>query len=286
MQIKDIFIDKLTVVGSLNSNFTHVLQTLIDEPHVRIKGIPTTGYIEGQFYFYGDEGEPVYFCYDEVNAQAMGKRNFRMEFNPSKITLAQAEWLKDKVIYILDDVGLTRLDLAFDCDFDLSTYTFEFQNALKSSEFRSRTGKIETMYYGSRNSDVYHRIYDKKQELKDKQNVIVDEPILWRYEIEFKNARVIELLREYELPLFNDQRIIQYDLDGLPPVEKLMITGLLAKPEVMGELTKYARTKYRKLMKSLGGTDVTSLFKAELDKKKPELIGEINSWHGILASAV
>lgn len=285
MEIKGINLDKMTIVGHLDSDMSYGLQSALNEPHVRIKGVPTTGYVEGQFFFYGYE-EAVYYCYDELNASAMGKRNFRMEFNPSKITSEQTKWLKDKIIYILDDIGITRLDIAFDCDFDLSAFNFEFKNSLKSSEHRSRTGKIETMYFGSRNSDNYYRIYDKKLELKEKQNIIVDDPILWRYEVELKNADYIEKALDYGLPIFDDKRIIQYDLNTLPINERVMITGLLSEPNLMGELTKYARTKYRKMMKSLQGNDITFLFKAELDKKKPEIIGEINSWRKIKTSAI
>lgn len=285
MEIKDITIDKMAVVGHLHSDFSYALQKLVNEPHVRIKGTPSTDFIEGQFFFYG-ETEPVYYSYDNINSSAMGKRNFRMEFNPSKINSEQVKWLKDNVLYILDDVGITRLDLAFDCDFDLSTYTFEFKNSLKSSVFRGRTGKIETMYHGSRNSDAYYRIYDKKLELHEKQDIVIDDPILWRFEVELKNAHFIENMIDFGLPVFDDKRIIQYDIDSLPVNDALMITGLLEKPELMGKLTKYGRTKYRKMMKSLNGNDVTSIFKAELDKKKPELIGEINSWRKISASVV
>ena len=285
MEIKGIQIDKMTVVGQLNTELSYALQNAVDEPHVRIKGLPTTGYIEGQFFFYG-YSEPVYYCYDDVNSNAMGKRNFRMEFNPSKITSEQTQWLKDRIIYVLDDVGITRLDLAFDCDFDLSLFNFEFKSALKSSEHKDRTGKIETMYFGSRNSDIYYRIYNKKLELKEKQDVIIDEPILWRYEIEMKNADTIEKIIDYKLPIFDDKRIIQYDVDSLPVNDSLIITGLLAKPELMGRLSKNTRTKYRKMLKSLGGFDVTPLFIEKLNEKKPELIGQINSWRKITSSVV
>lgn len=276
----------MTIVGHLDSEFSYALQNLVNESHVRIIGTPSTGFVEGQFFFYGLNTEPIYYSYDDINSNAMGKRNFRMEFNPSKITSEQSKWLKDKVIYILDDVGITRLDLAFDCDFDLSAFNFEFKNAVKSSVFRGRTGKIETMYYGSRNSDAYYRIYDKKLELQEKQDTVIDDPVLWRYEIELKNAGFIERVLDFNLPIFDDKRIIQYEIDTLPVNDALMVAGLLAKPELMGKLSKYARTKYRKLMKSLGGNDVTFLFKAELDKKKPELIGEINSWRKISASVI
>jgi len=279
LEIKGLKIDKMTIVGQLNTELSYALQNAADESHVRIEGA-RTGYIKGQFFFYGGL-EPVYYCYDDIMAKSFDKRNFRMEFNPSKITFEQSQWLKDKIIYLLDDVGVTRLDLAFDCDFDLSLFSFEFKNALKSSEHKDRTGKIETMYFGSRNSDIYYRIYNKKLELKEKQDVIIEDPIFWRYEIEMKNTSAIEKIIESGFSIFDDKRIIQYDVDSLSTEQNLMVTGLLAKPHLMGDLSKYARTKYRKLLKSLDGNDVTYLFKSELDKKKPELIGEINSWRGL-----
>lgn len=285
MEIKGINLDKITIVGHLDSDMSYGLQSVLNEPHVRIKGVPMTGYVEGQFFFYGYE-EAVYYCYDELNASVMGKRNFRMEFNPSKITSEQTEWLKDKIIYILDEVGVTRLDIAFDCDFDLSLFDYEFKHALKKHVITGRNGKVETIYFGSRNSNNYYRIYNKKEELKEQQGIIIDEPILWRYEIEMKNADFIEQVIDSGLSIFDDKRIIQYSSDTLSVNDKVMIAGLLAEPDLMGELTKYARTKYRKMMKSLQGNDITFLFKAELDKKKPELIGQINSWRGIKSSVV
>jgi len=149
---------------------------------------------------------------------------------------------------------------------------------LKSSEHKGRTGKIETMYFGSRTSDVYYRIYDKKLELKEQQDIVIEDPILWRYEVELKNADNIEKLVDFKLPIFDDKRIIQYDVDSLPVTDNLMVTGILAKPQLMDKLSKNTRTKYRKIMKNLGGNDVTPIFIEKLNEKKPELIGQINSW--------
>lgn len=270
----------MTIVGHLDTELSYALQNAVNEPHVRIKGLPKTGYVEGQFFFYGYP-EPVYYCYDNIMAKSFERRNFRMEFNPSKITLEQSEWLQSKIMYILDNVGITRLDLAFDCDFDLSYCDFEYKHALKSHEIKSSTKKIETMYFGSRNSDVFYRIYDKKVELKEKQGVLIEDPILWRYEVELKNADFIENVLKSGLNIFDDKRIIQYDIDTLPVMDNLIITGLIAKPKLMDKLSKNTRTKYRKIMKSLGGNDITPIFNKKLHEKKPELIGQINSWLGI-----
>lgn len=285
MKIKSISIDKMTIVGDLHSELSYALQKLTLEPHVKIIGTPSYDYIEGQFFEYGDT-ESIYFNFDVNKSKAMDKRNFRMEFNPSKITSEQMVWLKDNVISLLEQVGFTRLDFAFDCDSDLSEFTFEFKNSLKSQIIRGRNGKTETMYFGSRTSNAFYRVYDKKLELQEKQKITVGDSVLWRFEMELKNADFIDNIIDFELPLLDDIRIIQYDIDSLPVNDALMITGLIEKPELMGKLTKYARTKYRKMMKKLDGTDLTSVFKAELDKKKPELIGEINSWRKVMVSVI
>lgn len=304
LEVLNLLIDKMTIVGNLNAELSYALQNIINEPHVWTKGTPTTGYVEGKF-FNIDYKESVYFQYDDANSKAMGKRNFRMEFNPSKITHEQSQWLKDKVIYILDDVGITRIDLAFDCDFDLSLFNFEFKNPLGGRNYWGMTGKTETLYFGSRNSDFHYRIYDKKleQEQEIKKKVRADEkrklqklalkehdsrysvePLLydtehwWRYEVEIKNADTIDKIISFGFPIFQDKRIIQYDVDSLPVEDNLMVTGLLVKPRLMGHLTRYKRLKFRKIMKNLGGNDITDLFKEKLEQKKPELIGEINSW--------
>ncbi|WP_445013270.1 hypothetical protein, partial [Klebsiella pneumoniae] len=66
--------------------------------------------------------------------------NFRIEFNPNKLNQEQIEWLQQNVISMLSDVGITRLDLAFDVDFKLSDYQFiSIGNAREKStvEFRN-----------------------------------------------------------------------------------------------------------------------------------------------------
>lgn len=312
MEILNVCLDKMTIVGQLNSELAYALQNAVNERHVRVKGTPTTGYIEGQFFFYG-YSEPVYYIYDDVNSNAMGKRNFRMEFNPSKITSEQSKWLQDKIIYVLDDIGITRLDLAFDCDFDLSKFDYEFKNTLDGNKYWGRDGKTQTLYYGSRNSDFYYRIYNKKLEqqkeikrknraiekkekmkfaLEESKQIDIVEPLLydtehwWRYEVEIKNADTVDKIIQFNFPLFSDKRIIIYDINTLKGNDAVMVTGLLANPELMKELHPNTRTKYRKIMKKLGGHDVTPLFNAALDKKKPELIGQINSWRKITSSVV
>ena len=49
-------------------------------------------------------------------------RNMRVEFNPNKLTHEEMLWLKQNIIDYMEDDGFTRLDLAFDFEYDLSDY--------------------------------------------------------------------------------------------------------------------------------------------------------------------
>jgi hypothetical protein len=313
MEIFDCFIDKLTIVGNLNIDLEYALQNLISEPHVYIKGTPTTSCVEGNFFSYG-YAESVHFTYDAVNSNAMSKRNFRMEFNPNKISLDQENWLKEKVVYLLDDIGFSRFDLACDCDFDLSDFSFVYNQPLKRGCWYGLDGKLETMYYGSRNSDVFRRIYNKRAEVENKNKKISGEnskiikrnsvnqlsaeklgkdfnpipylplePVLksvwWRFEYELKNANSVDQLIDLNLPLFDDLRVFKPDYEELSINDEIYLKTLLNEPEMLNKLSKNAKTKYRKLMREMQSElDITDLFRKKVQEKTPELLEQLNSW--------
>jgi len=305
VEIFDCFIDKLTIVGNLDIDLAYALQNLTNEPHVYVDGLPTVGAIKGQFFNYGYD-ESVYFSYDSVNSKAMGKRNFRMEFNPRKISVEQEKWLKDKVIYLLDDIGFSRVDIASDCDFDLSEYTFTTYQACKSGFWYGLDGKMETMYLGSRSSDVFRRVYNKRAEVENANKkinganekailrnlllpldqqipLLIPNPIeretWWRFEYELKHSTSLDELIAFNLPLFNDLRVFKPNYDNLSVNDSLALIGLEKRPDLFAKLSKNTRSKYRKIMREMqADVDITSLFKETLQKKSPELVAELNSW--------
>ena len=57
----------------------------------------------------------------------------------------------------MEDDGFTRLDLAFDFEDDLSDYYALSEKALKRTVFFGTTGKAETKYFGSRDSNRFIR---------------------------------------------------------------------------------------------------------------------------------
>ena len=76
MQIKEVKIDKLTVMGDLPKVFETSFQLLLDNtPHSSII-VSRTSYVKGQFYVQRENS--IYFEYDGLLASAMNRRNFKL----------------------------------------------------------------------------------------------------------------------------------------------------------------------------------------------------------------
>lgn len=229
-----------------------------------------------------------------------------MEFNPRKISIEQENWLKERVIYMLDDVSFSRIDIATDCNIDLSQYKIIAMQASKRAPIYGLDGRLETVYLGSRTSNVYRRIYNKRtevesrnkknqsrnekieiqnsflsQDLKKKTHVL--EPIAcenwWRFEYELKHSTYIDSLISLNLPLFEDVRIFKPDFEGLSVNDEVYLRTLLREPEVINKLSKNSKTKYRKMIREMNAdVEITDLFRNYMQKNTPKLVGELNSW--------
>lgn len=100
----------------------------------------------------------------------------------------------DYIIDNLEDYNITRLDVAFDdfenildinllaSDFMSENYVTRFQNAEMDFSRKSGINGI-SLYFGSEQSDLMYRIYDKKAEQK-----IIDDSMHWvRFEMQCRN---------------------------------------------------------------------------------------------------
>ncbi|HDK4530551.1 TPA: hypothetical protein PSL13_002842, partial [Staphylococcus aureus] len=160
--IFDVSIDRVTIMGNVPKERVNELQLLISETSAfDLWGIASTA--QGLIF------NKVFFSYDDMKAKAMSIRNFRMEFNPNSINDLEKKWLLENILPLLDDKGLSRLDIAFDCDFDLSKYTYIQESPTKRTEIKSRSGDLETLYLGTRTSEQMIRIYNKSVEIKEKK---------------------------------------------------------------------------------------------------------------------
>jgi hypothetical protein len=177
---------------------------------------------------------------------------------------------------MLTDVGITRLDLAFDVDFKLSNYQFiNVGNAREKStvEFRNPSQQLETLYIGKRESDKMIRLYDKKVEQMKKGNE-VDQPYWWRLEFELKRETVDEFA-----DVFETLQIKKPDLKEIEKIQdRAMLYYLRDHPEEWAELGNSTKSKYRKMLREIKNENITPLFKKELKKKKAELLEQLDSW--------
>lgn len=105
------------------------------------------------------------------------------------------------------DVNVSRLDIALDDHIgllNLKTMHNKVKAGHVSSRFKTSRNYTEhrlsdgaeagqTLYFGTRKSDVMFRFYDKRAEQLDK---VVDLPDVWlRYEIELKNERALKVAK-------------------------------------------------------------------------------------------
>lgn len=269
--ILDIHFDRMTILGDLNSKKVFEFKQLLKSDHISLIDGRFHDCVRGKFL-----SDLVYFEYDKIKAKSFNTRNFRMEFNPNHLTEEQVLWLQINVIPLLSDVGITRLDLAFDVDFDLSQYEFlPVGNSRQKStvEFRDASRKLETLYIGKRQSDKMVRLYNKRLEQEKKGNTS-DLSTWWRLEFELKRETVDEFGEVFDTlqikkPILNDLEKIE---------DKAILYYLLDRPQEWSNLSKRKKEKYRKMLREIKEEDITFIFKEGLKKKKAELLQQLDDW--------
>jgi Putative phage replication protein RstA len=275
VEIKQVKIDKLTIMGNLKKEMESSFQLLLDNfSHVKVDRA-LTSYVCGQFFFVDEDS--IYFEYDGLNSSAMNKRNFRLEFNPSKIDKNKKIFLKKHVLPLLIDFGYTRIDLAIDVDENITDYHFEITGRTKTHIF-ARDGELATIYIGSRSSKVLMRIYDKKRQLKEKEQVEISDPVLWRLEYELKGSEMIDSVLENGFESIIDHRIIQYDFTGVSPSDECLIECMYHSPSSFSKLSRPTKSRVRKVMRACGGDDISQVIRNEVKKKSPQLLAELEGF--------
>ncbi|HEG7679076.1 TPA: replication initiation factor domain-containing protein [Staphylococcus aureus] len=261
--------DAMTIVGNLNKDNAENLSKFMSiEPRIRLWDILQTKFKAKALQ------EKVYIEYDKVKADSWDRRNIRVEFNPNKLTQDEMIWLKQNVICYMEDIGFTRLDLAFDFEYDLSDYYALSDKAVKKTIFYGRNGKTETKYFGVRDSDRFIRIYNKKQERKDNADIEIDSECLWRVEIELKR-NMVDLWNG----CFDDLHILKPDWTILEKItEQAMIYMLIHEEGKWGELNKRTKYKYKNLIKEISPIDLTDLMKLTLKENEKQLQKQIDFW--------
>ena len=275
MQIKKVKIDKLTVMGDLPKVFETSFQLLLDNtPHASIT-VARTSFVVGQFYVQRENS--IRFEYDGSLASAMNRRNFKLEFNPSKIEDEQKEFIRSQIIPFLLDVSFSCLDISIDVDEKLSDYQFELFGRTRSY-FHSRDGQLATFYIGSRQSKNIIRVYDKKKQLFEVEKKEISEEVLWRLEFELKGRHFIDFLMSEGFDSLIGFRIIRYDFSGLSAIDKILCKSCYLLSDDFNDLSKKKKWDIRKKLKECDGEDVSPILKSTLKEKNSLILGELESY--------
>lgn len=275
MKVKNVKIDKLTIMGNLKKEHETSFQLLIDKSlHTEIFNARSS-FVSGQFF--SQDENSIYFEYDGLLAAVMNRRNFKIEFNPSKITDDQKIFLRKYVISYLTDLGFSRLDLAIDIDEVLSDYHFEVFGKSRTY-IHSKSGELATFYIGSRKSKVMLRVYDKKRQLQEVENLEIEDSVLWRLEFELKGQDLIDFLREKGFDNVLDFRIIRYNFSELNAIDKILCKSYYSLPGDFNDLSRAKKYDIRKKLKACGGNDVSSDLKDSIKQKNSLILGELESY--------
>lgn len=179
----------------------------------------------------------------------------RLEFNPTQQT-EKSDEVKNYFLDVLKDKSVSRADLAFDVHSDLSGYRLN-RAGVSSNYYLGRSGKLETLYYGSRGSDKQIRMYNKLKELSahKKFHELAELPKLptawWRLELQMRrdaNENFVELGNEVLDQLY---RVHDIDKNAITGQDYAILIAITDHPELLGELSKYQRTKYRKMLREV-----------------------------------
>lgn len=122
--------DRITVVGNLIPAREKRLKKHV-ETNIRIN-LRDTGF--DRFKCQALENK-VYVEYNRKQAQAMGRSEIRVEFNPNELNDEEMEFVQFIFLDNMRNKDFSRIDLAFDLEMDLSDYLVMSDKSIKKTIF-------------------------------------------------------------------------------------------------------------------------------------------------------
>lgn len=268
ISIFNVSLDDVTIVGDISKNNAARLQMILDNKFEVSTIKLATDLVKCKIF------QSAYFEYDKLQGVSRKRRNARIEFNPNSLQKEELEWINNNILSLMADKSFTRLDLAFDFENDISDYYAIFERGLMTNVIQGPNGEVQTRYYGSRSSDRFIRMYNKKIERLEKNDEVVDRENWWRIEFELKRSaceNIDNCLRGMKLvyPLW--QNIENAN-------EKLKVYALLHNSEFWKDLSKNQRTKYKKIIADLSDIDVVNYMEEAYRNHRKEIHMQLEKW--------
>lgn len=219
----------------------------------------------------------VYVEYNRKQAQAMGRSEIRVEFNPNELSEEEKQFIQFIFLDNMRNKDFSRIDLAFDVPADLQAYFIMSDKGVKKTIFYGRDDKPETKYFGVRDSERYIRIYNKKKQLRDVKEEEIEHDHLWRIEFELKRS----MTNKWD-KCFDDLHILKPDYLLVENFEeRAKIYYLMNEQSAWGEISKNTKTKYRRKMKELSAVNMSDDLRKVLSDQHQKLSEELQGYIAI-----
>ena len=216
----------------------------------------------------------IYIEYDKFKGKSLQRKNMRIEFNPNNLDQNSMNWIKNNFVKFMRDIEFSRIDLAFDTEMDLGNFFILSDKSVKKTIFYGRDDKPETKYFGTRQSDRYIRIYNKKQEIKDNKDLEIASENLWRIEFVLKRN-----MTEKWSVCFDDLNIIKPDWKMVEKFsERAAIYLLLNEDGEWGNMNRKTKYKYKNILKEISPIDLKNNMQEELERQQERLKKELQFW--------
>lgn len=267
-----VSLDRITVVGNLISERETWVKHHV-ETNTRIN-VRDSGF--DRFKCHALENR-VYVEYNRKQAQAMGRSEIRVEFNPNELTEEEIKFIQFIFLDNMRTKDFSRIDLAFDMPIDLSDYFIMSDKAIKKTIFYGRDDKPETKYFGVRDSERYIRIYNKKKQLSEVKEKEIEDEHLWRIEFELKRS----MTNKWD-KCFDDLHILQPDYLSLEEFEEqAKIYYLINEQSAWSKMSRWTKYRYKKKIKEISDVDLTDDLRKVLSEQHQKLSEELKNYIAI-----
>lgn len=279
LHLLKVSLDKVRIVGDFNE---HALDFIMKNAPVEMMFTyqdentnKFNGYIQTK-----KDTSTLNFEFNPARARYTDSSSFWTEWNPNKISNESVDILETFLLQYVTNAHITRLDFAFDFENDFSEAYLLRKSKSKSGVWFGTDGAVETRYFGSEKSNKHIKIYNKKIELREKQNIEILQENLWRVEVTLKGKKLYEIDK-----MFDNFFLGLPDWEQVEIRERAMIFYLIHHENQWKELGSATKAKYRKLIQEISERDITAEMIKGLEENKVRLIQQANGYLESAATA-
>lgn len=209
-----------------------------------------------------------------------GMASIRYEFNPNKPSLKDANGV-DIVTGVLGCIAFerfSRIDIAIDYyDIDLAMAKWiQMERSKSTKEYRDAGGRLETLYIGSRESNLMHRIYNKAKERNDKGEQY--DGLWWRVEAQCSFDRQ-QGLHPWFNPFAGLTCSLETEFKDISWEDIAKLSYLANHPERFARLNPKTKKKYKEML--VENSKVLTPAPAEVyEKENDQLFAQLATYEG------